>query len=235
MKRDRGTLSADCDRTNWGNLTSNVEFLEQTGLLSTPQRILEIGCGRCQLMLKLTEDGHDMVAIDAEREVVDAAPAGFDVRLAEGSNLPFSDNSFDIVMSFDVIEHIPDTDAHLNEVRRVLKPGGHYLLQTPNKWTNIPFEMVRWSTTYGVRRTFDFLKPPQHCALHSYRQLNRRMRDNGFSIQFYDIPVVNDYFVSKIRAYLGGAGVRALKILNPDKLPIPMRTNFYVNARAIVK
>ena len=219
------------DRINWGNLTSNIEFLDQTGLLETSRCILEIGCGRCQLILKLKADGHDVVAIDADQEVVDAAPAGLDVCLAEGSELPFEDDSFNLVLSFDVIEHIPDTDAHLTEVRRVLKPGGHYLLQTLNKWTNIPFEMVRWSTTYGVRRMFDFLKPPEHCALHSYRQLKRRMRDNDFSIRFYDIPVVNDYFTDKVRKYLGSPGVAVLKVINPDKLPIPMRTNFYVKVQ----
>lgn len=232
---DKGVGDVDFDRANWGNLSSNIDFLEKTRVLDTARRILEIGCGQCQLMLKLKKDGHEVTAIDAEREVVAAAPTELDVRLADGSDLPFADNSFEVVLSFDVIEHIPDTNAHLAEVRRVLKPGGYYLLQTPNKWTNIPFEMVRWSTRYGVRRMFDFLKPPQHCSLHSYWQLKRRMRDNGFTIRFYDIPVVNEYFVDKVQTYLGKTGAAVLKVANPDKLPLPLRTNFYVKLQPVSK
>ena len=221
----------DLSRQDWGNFSSNITFLERTGLLDTPQRILEIGCGQGRLCKALQEAGHEIVGIDAAQAALDACPEGIDVRLAEGSVLPFEDNSFDLVLSFDVIEHIPDTDRHLEEVKRVLRPGGHYLFQTPNKWTNIPFEMVRWSTTYGIRRTFDFLKPPEHCALHSYYELKRRLDKNDYRFEFFDIGVVNDYFVGKVRKFLGGFGVVMLKILNPDRFPIPLRTNFYVQSQ----
>ena len=60
------------------------------------------------------------------------------------SDLPFDDDCFDVVLSFDVFEHIPEPDQHLREVARVLKPNGCYLLQTPNKWTNSVFETIRW-------------------------------------------------------------------------------------------
>ena len=74
---------------------------------------------------------------------------------------------FDLVLSFDVIEHIPDTERHLLEVRRVLKPGGSYLLQTPNKWTNSIFETIRWRSVSKWR--------VDHCSLHTYRQLRQRL------------------------------------------------------------
>ncbi len=50
-----------------------------------------------------------------------------------GHTLPFPDASFDVVISFDVFEHIAESDAHLREVGRVLVPGGRYLLQTPEQ------------------------------------------------------------------------------------------------------
>ena len=160
-----------------------------------------------------------------------AAHLELDIRVAEGSELPFGDAEFDLVLSFDVFEHIPNSDRHLAEVRRVLKPRGHYLLQTPNKWTNIPFEIVRWSSTHGIRRTFDFLKPPEHCALHSYRELRTRFAAHGYQIKFHDVKVVNDYFLKKVHSYLGLFGVVSLKLVNPDRLPPPLRTNFYVEAQ----
>lgn len=68
---------------------------------------------------------------------------GIKAQVASGDALPFDAHMFDVVLSLDVFEHIRDSNRHLREVRRVLKPGGNYLLQTPNKWTNIPFEMLR--------------------------------------------------------------------------------------------
>jgi SAM-dependent methyltransferase len=223
----------DLHRTNWGNLSANIDFLTRTGLLQEPRRVLEIGCGQGRLLQILHDAGHIAAGIDLAQEALDRCPSGLDVRVAEGTQLPFGAAAFDLVLSFDVFEHIPDSDRHLAEVRRVLKPGGHYLLQTPNKWTNIPFEIVRWSSTRGIRRTFDFLKPPEHCALHSYRELKRRLTANHFEVKFYDVKVVNDYFSEKVRSYLGQIGVLSLKVINPDRLPRPLRTNFYVQARKV--
>jgi SAM-dependent methyltransferase len=45
--------------------------------------------------------------------------------------LPFSDGSFDVVCAFETIEHLDSRDAYLDEVRRVLRPGGCYLVSTP--------------------------------------------------------------------------------------------------------
>jgi SAM-dependent methyltransferase len=140
----------------------------------------------------------------------------------DGPLLPFADASFDVVLSFDVFEHIPDSDAHLREVSRVLKPGGRYLLQTPNKWTNTVFETIRWRSFTSWRH--------DHCALHSYSQLQRRFERNGFDVRFADIPVVTAFFRRKLRHYLGAIAPLALAVGNPDRLPLPMRTNFYLVA-----
>jgi SAM-dependent methyltransferase len=57
---------------------------------------------------------------------------GFDrVVTGSGSSLPFPDDSFDLVALFDVIEHIEDDRAVLEEVRRVLKPGGRVFISVP--------------------------------------------------------------------------------------------------------
>lgn len=152
---------------------------------------------------------------------------------AEGDRLPFDDASFDLVLSFDVFEHIPDSDRHLAEVRRVLRDGGHYLLQTPNVLTNVPFEVLRTSIRFGVRNVMWAFRPPQHCALHGYRGLKRRMKRNGFAATFYSIPVVNEFFRAKVRHYAGGLAVGLLRVVNPDSLPTMLRTNFFVAARKL--
>jgi hypothetical protein len=49
-------------------------------------------------------------------------------------------------------------------------------------------------------------------------------------VRVFDVPVVNDFFRAKVRQHLGWPGLVALRIVNPDRLPLAWRTNLYVRA-----
>ena len=79
-----------------------------------------------------------VVGLDNAREPLLATQLEYgdsDVRLAEGDcrGLPFANASFDVVVAFEVIEHLENWRGFLAEVRRVLTPGGRLLVSTPNK------------------------------------------------------------------------------------------------------
>jgi SAM-dependent methyltransferase len=212
--------------TDFGNLDANLRFLDAAAIVAPGQHVLEIGSGAGSLLRRLRASGVDAVGVETSADRIEESRAvhgSLPIRQVSGTALPFPDRSFDVVLSFDVFEHIPDSDAHLAEVRRVLRPGGWYLLQTPNKWTNAVFETLRW-------RSFSRWKT-DHCSLHSYAQLRRRLARAGFEVSFDDVKVVTPYFRDKMRRYLGAAGPLLVAIANPDRLPIPLRTNFYVRAR----
>jgi SAM-dependent methyltransferase len=74
----------------------------------------------------------------AEGVDIDAEAVGYclergltDVRLGEATKLPFADASFDLVTCLDVVEHLDDDIAAFEEMRRVLRPGGHLLVTVP--------------------------------------------------------------------------------------------------------
>jgi cyclopropane fatty-acyl-phospholipid synthase-like methyltransferase len=212
--------------SQFGNLEANLRFIDETGLIEPSTDVLEIGTGAGALLHTLVERGCRMQGVEVNDELIAEGQRWFGalpIQKVSGVALPFPDASFDVVMSFDVFEHIPDTDAHLREVRRVLRPGGSYLVQTPNKWTNVVFETIRWKSFTRFRA--------DHCSLHTLAELRSRFSRHGFDVTAHDVPVVNDFFRAKIRRYVGTVGLTALSILNPDRLPLAWRTNLYVCAR----
>lgn len=215
-------------RVNYGNIKSNIKFIEKTELLDEKKEILEVGSGLGNMMKILTKKGHKVKGIDIDKNKVKEAKSihgNIPIKKASGEKIPFENEKFDIVMSFDVFEHIQSSDKHLREVRRVLKDGGHYLLQTPNKYTNIIFEIIRQKSMTRWKK--------YHCSLHSYKEIVERFENNNFEVKFYDVPVVNDFFKSKLRRYMGSLGIFLLNIYNPDELPMRMKTNFFIDAKKV--
>lgn len=208
-----------------GNYKNNIVFLDKTGLLSATESILEIGSGNGHMVHYLTEKGYNVTGTEIRSSYIQNAREQFGIELKQmdGESIGFEDESFDHILSFDVLEHIPDTDTHLQDVRRVLKPGGYYLLQTPNKWTNIPFEVLK-------HKSFTKYKE-YHCALHTRAQLKKRFENNGFSISFIDVPIVTPYFKKKLHSQFGWLSKPLLLLCNPDRLPKGLKTNFYVVAQ----
>jgi SAM-dependent methyltransferase len=220
-----GTPADILQSPEFGNLEANVNFIDESGLVTKRTRMLEIGTGRGGMLHLLRARGYDVQGVEISAERVAEAQGRFGdlpIQLTSGTALPFPDGSFDVVLSFDVFEHIRESDAHLAEVRRVLRPGGWYLLQTPNKWTNAIFETIRW-------RSFTRWKQ-DHCSLHTKKQLRRRLSAAGFRPIFDEVNVVTPFFKSKVKQYLGSPGLFIMAVINPDRLPSPLRTNFYVRA-----
>lgn len=70
----------------------------------------------------------------------------------DGKTLPFKDNSFDAVISFEVFEHIFNIDEVVKEINRVLKPGGKLLVSMPFAWNEHeqPYDFARY-TSFGIK------------------------------------------------------------------------------------
>lgn len=210
-----------------GNLQTNLEFLAQTNLLKPDDRILEIGCGIGTVVYELSGKGHDIAGIDISGEAIEYGRKKYgDIRLEvqAAEILPYEDQSFEVVMSFDLFEHIAAIDKHISEVRRVLRPGGYYLFQTPNRYSNIIYETL-WTKSLQWRR--------YHPSLHSPGQLRRRMARHGFEMRFVKMNPINEFTEKKLQK-LGPLGY-VFRHVDFRRMPLVLQTNLYVVANIIRK
>ena len=122
-----------------------IEELLQWGRVQQAENILDVGCGIGGSSLYLAEKfnaaatGITLSPVQAQRACERAVEFGLQDRtnfqVADALNMPFEDNSFDLVWSLESGEHMPDKQKFLQECYRVLKPNGKLILVT---WCHRP-------------------------------------------------------------------------------------------------
>lgn len=112
--------------------------------------VLEVGCNTGYGTMRFVGVARRIVGVDVSPRAIDAAR----LRVRDGSPeflttgggpLPFPDASFDLVVSFQVLEHVPDAPAFLGELKRVLRPEGSIILTTPNAAVRLYPGMPPWN------------------------------------------------------------------------------------------
>ena len=106
--------------------------------LARRRRVLDIGCGAGYGSAELANTATSVTAVDISPEAIALAQSSYaapnlQFLAASATSIPFPDSSFDLITCFEVIEHIHDWPALLNEAHRLLSPGGQFIVSTPNK------------------------------------------------------------------------------------------------------
>ena len=100
------------------------------------KRVLDIACGEGYGTAAIQQAGAaSVIGVDISEETCRHAQQkyGVDARVGDAEQIPIPDESVDIVVSFETIEHVPDPGKFLDECLRVLAPGGTLIVSTPNK------------------------------------------------------------------------------------------------------
>lgn len=162
-----------------GRLIANVNFVDNKDVID--KNILDVGCGYgwCELNFvsrgakKVT--GIEITSEDLETAVKNIKKKNIAFKVGSAIDLPFKANTFDTVVCWEVIEHIPkETEMKMfSEVYRVLKPGGIFYLSTPynNFFSNIG-DPAWW--LIGHRH-------------YSLKQLEYFAKQNKFTIKSHEI------------------------------------------------
>ena len=103
------------------------------------KKVLDVACGSGYGTYFMARNGAQLVTgIDISEEVINYCQKCYRNKnlafeVMDATDLKFPDNSFDVIVSFETIEHLSDHDLFLTELKRVLKPQGVVIISTPNK------------------------------------------------------------------------------------------------------
>lgn len=107
--------------------------------------VLDLGCGIGYGSLRMLRSGARTVtggdlSLSAIGTATERSRSSKDIHFVnlDGTKLPLEGDTFDVIVAFEVIEHIPAYESFLAEVRRCLKPGGVFVCSTPNKEVSSP-------------------------------------------------------------------------------------------------
>lgn len=175
-------------------------FKSYKNLIKSP--ILDFGCGdgfftNIVFGKRKIDIGLDLInnqrVIEAEKNQVYKK-----IVLYDGLKIPFKNNYFKTIISNCVLEHIPNLDLSLNEIYRILKPGGYFLTTVmTNNWE----KYLVGKKFFGKKYTFWLRKKQEHFNLLSEKNWSRKFKKAGFKIE-------------KIFGYIDEKNARVLELMH---------------------
>jgi SAM-dependent methyltransferase len=161
-------------RRYYASLVRRYALPEQAG---QSRKLLEMGCGLGHLLGLLQDDFHcvgiDLIDYSIEQTLLNA-PKAEAYQMSADDLTAFEDASFSVVVALHLVEHLPNPEHTIQQVNRILKPGGLWLFATPHP-------------DYGMRRFKDrdndaIGKDKTHINVHPPKQWRAWCEQNGFKM-----------------------------------------------------
>lgn len=158
--------------------------------------ILDFGCGNGAQTCEFLQAGGKIIAVDIDLHDLKVFSSylhniGASTVLPvqyDGARLPIASTSIDVILSYEVLEHVPDESAALHELHRVLRPQGRLIISVPNKWWVFEthgayLPLLPWNRV----PFFSWLPRPLHrrfakARIYTKRDIVNLLSNNGFQV-----------------------------------------------------
>ncbi len=191
------------DDVYWGDFVATESQLRILGDVKG-KRILEIGCGGAQNSIALSKWGARAIGVDLSRrqimygkKIMRNESAEVSLLVCNMERLPFKSESFDIVTTAVSLHYVPDLNAAVAEVNRVLVKGGYFTFSTAHPFSEGKLVRYRGRRAVALRNYFrrrivrwiDKLPDGSRVKMHSYYRTLQDyfdvLTENGFTIERY--------------------------------------------------
>jgi SAM-dependent methyltransferase len=140
----------DLDRYHFEKLHHLVRLVDFDGYRG--RTVLDVGCGAGVDLARFARGAAEVTGVDVSQSAIDLARTNFEQQrlrgrfdVANGEQLPFADNTFDLVFAHGVVQYTAQPQRLVDECRRVLKPGGEAIFQVYNRisWLNALSKLMK--------------------------------------------------------------------------------------------
>lgn len=168
------------EKIDWDYSTLKTEYyykplLNRIRSLHQRGRLLDIGCANGSFLYAAKKAGWETTGIELNRTTSQIArDHGLDVYGQDLHDIHFPNHDFSAVTMWSVLEHMPDIPLLLNEISRILRPGGILAVAVPN------IKSLAW---HLLKDDWDCVDPPVHLHLFTVASLRRLVRKYGFQYE----------------------------------------------------
>jgi 2-polyprenyl-3-methyl-5-hydroxy-6-metoxy-1,4-benzoquinol methylase len=129
-----GQLYSQLQKYDWYYMPGKWEFGEALSLLEEPSELLEVGVGEGYFLQAAKQDGHSCHGVELnDQAAARVRSLGFEIYTQTLNDLSIhSQKRYDVICSFQVLEHVPDPIGFLRDMIALLNPGGRLVLSVPN-------------------------------------------------------------------------------------------------------
>ena len=198
------------------------------------KKVLDVGCGNGYVLSKYATEGAEVFGVDITQASVDLCNKRFGYlglkghfQVADAQAIPFPDDTFDCVCSMGVLHHVPDTQKAINEIYRVLKPGGRLIVMFYHRNSakyKLKYRVFSWFSGKSMEQLvneFDGVGNPKG-TVFSKQQLGKMLE------QFSEIEMSVGYLETR-DVILRGARFLPVNLFSP--LARWIGWNLYAKAR----
>lgn len=196
-------------------------------LINKDDLILEIGCGEGYGTSFVSGSCREIIGLDVEERIIDHASNKYSstnctFKSYSGNKIPYDDNAFDVVITFQTIEHIENDRSFILDVHRVLKKDGMLILTTPNRQIRLKPGQKPWNKFHMREYT---IKDLNALLQGVFKEINIKGIFGSDIVQCIELKRINKY--QKLVAY----DIFNVRKLIPDQFKNILKSNVVFNAK----